>query len=164
MTAPDAPPPAARRTPLWMRVVLLVSLALNLAVVGVVAGLLAGGRPDGVAAPRGAATGLYLRALPEEHREAMREGLRREGGQFRIDRAALRAETAATLAALRAEPFDAVAFAARIAQQRQTLADRVSAGDRLLVERLAAMTPEERRAYADRLEETLGRFGRGRRD
>ena len=163
--APPEPAPARRRAPLWMRVLLLASLALNLLVVGIVAGAIASRRaPDGVAIPRDPASALYFRALPHDHRDAFEAGMRREAERFRVDREALRAEVAATLAALRADPFDPAALAERIAAQRRGVAGRTAAGDRLLVERVAVMTPEERQAYADRLERIVQRVVRWRGD
>lgn len=174
MTGPETAPPEtpkdkaaaeARRSPLWMRAALFVSLALNLAVVGIVAGALAGRRtPEGPDLPRDPSSALYLRALPGSQREALQEGMRHEHQHFRVDPARLRAEAEATLSVLRADPFDPAAFAARIAEQRRAMTERVSVGDRLLVERLAAMKPGERQAYADRLERALDRVFRGRRD
>lgn len=176
MTGPDTPAPgpmpeppreaAARRpAPLWMRALLLVSLALNLLVVGIVAGAVASRRaPDGIAPPRDPASTLYLRAMPGAHRDAFDAELRRAAGPFRVDREALRAELAATLAVLRADPFEPAAFAERIAAQRRGLAERTAAGDRLIVARIAAMTPDERQAYADRLEKILTRVARWRRE
>lgn len=162
---PPAPPVVVRRTPGWVRILLFLSLALNLAVFGVVAGaIMKRHAPPGMAPPRDGATALYLRALPDDQRAAFDEGMRREGGRFRIDRATLRAEINATLDVLRADPFDAEAFSQRIADQRRTLSERVSSGDRLLMERLVAMSPDERRAYADRLQTFVDRFARHGRD
>ncbi|MDH3262384.1 MAG: periplasmic heavy metal sensor [Paracoccaceae bacterium] len=167
--APETPPTPARETPvrrgapLWMRLLLFASLALNLLVVGIVVGAIASRRaPDSVAPPRDPASALYFRALPGDHRDAFEAGLRRDRERFGIDREALNAEVAATLQVLRADPFEPAALAERIALQRRGLADRTAAGDRLLVERVAAMTPEEREAYADRLEQILGQVARWR--
>jgi uncharacterized membrane protein len=173
MTGPDIPAPEAQPTPpkarsgapLWMRLLLLTSLALNLLVVGIVAGAVIHRRgTDGVAMPRDPASALYFSALPGEQREALKAGIRREAEHFHVDREALRAEVAATLAVLRAEPFEPAALAERIAAQRRGMAERTAAGDRLLVERVAAMTPAERQAYADRLEQIVRRVGRWRGD
>jgi uncharacterized membrane protein len=139
----------------------VASLAANLLVVGVIAGALIGRQSrDAGAMPRDPISGLFLHAMPEREREALGRDLRRQAGAHGHDRAAMRAELAATLALLRGEPFDAAALAARIAGERDRQLARVGLGDRLFVERIAAMSPGERRAYADRLEEFLRRFER----
>lgn len=164
---PEAPTGPADTTstrgsaPLWMRVLLVASLAINLLMLGIAGGAMLS-RADRSGPPRDMATALYMRALPDRHREVFEDRMRGELRDRRVGREALRGELAATLAELRAENFDAAAFAQRIARQRGRLAERTALGDSLLVERLAAMSLEERRAYADRLQETLVRLRRGR--
>ncbi len=148
---------ANRQSPLWMRVLLVASLALNLLVVGTVAGVWMKRPDDRRAMARDAASALYLGALDPADRRALLSDIRSAAPPLRDRRQEMRAEVAATLAALRAEPFDADALAERIATQRGRGAERAKMGDRLLVERLARMTPAERRAYADRLEEIVRR-------
>lgn len=149
--------------PAWLRVVLVLSLAANLAVAGGVIGALLGGRPGEDTAPREIARelglGPYLRALPEGERRALGRTVLREmrAGDAPPPRAALRESFAQVLAALRAEPFDGGRFAALLTAQTEA-AERVrQAGQAALIERLDAMTPEARRAYADRLEAALRR-------
>lgn len=162
---PEIPaPPAAPRpgAPLWMRVTLVISLALNLLIAGAVLGGIAGHRGRVAAGmPRDAASAIYLGALPEEGRARLTEHFRRTAPPLSERRAAFRSELAATLELLRAEPFDAEAFAARISHQRSLMDERAQAGDALFVDLLARATPEERRAYADRLETMLRRLRRG---
>ena len=71
----DTTPPADRRTPTWVKVLLAVSLALNLLVAGIVVGARFGDGPhghDGRPGPRGGfdpALGPFSRALPEPYRD-----------------------------------------------------------------------------------------------
>jgi uncharacterized membrane protein len=165
---PSAPAATVSRTPVWVRVLLVASLAVNLLVAGIVVGARVGhGRDEGVRLPRDAGALLYLGALPREDRAALVAELRAEspGGPDRRERMAeALAEVRATLATLRAEPFEADAFARRLGHQRAVAARRGERAEALLVERVAAMSPDERRAYADALEETLRRMSRRARD
>ncbi len=169
--APEAGPPPAdtvRRTPRWVRLTLVLSLALNLMFAGLIGGaaLLRHG-PPGMTEGRDLGAMPFLAALPREERRALLMALRADAGPLRENRRALQDEARSTLAALRAEPFDAEAFAARLSAQRARVAERVNLGDRALVARLAAMDAETRAAFADRLEEIFrdgGRRSERRRD
>lgn len=164
---PEAPQDSAPapRMPGWARGLLFASLALNLLVLGVVGGEIVSRREHRATVwPRDAASAIYLRALPQEHRDAFEADLRGAAPALRPSRAEIRAELAATLAAIRAEAFEPEALMARIAAQRGRLAERVALGDRLFVERIASMSLAERRAFADRLEQGLRRGGRGREE
>ena len=166
-SAPGAAPEpvATARTPGWVRGLLFTSLALNLLVLGILGGAILVRHDRQVAVwPRDPAAAIYLRALPQDAREGFVADLRREAPARRPSRAELRAELAATLAVIRAEAFEPDALMARIAAQRDRLAERVAAGDRLFVGRIAAMSLAERRAYADRLEAGLRHGVRSREE
>jgi uncharacterized membrane protein len=171
---PPVPPaePARQRSPLWMRVVLAVSLALNLAVVGLVIGSAArdrwddrhaaGGRPHGEGGSRGDAAAVmmpYAAALTQDERRALgREVLgriRAEGIGLRD----LRASVQAVAAAVRAVPFRPEDVAAELDRQRAALGRVQELSHAAILARLEAMTPEERAAFADRLEDGLRRRG-----
>lgn len=144
-----------------LRVVLVVSLALNLAVAGVAAGwwLRHGGAHHGHHPARlDMAGGPLSRALSEGDRReiarGMREAMRAQGGS----RGTLRESMAAMVADLRAEPFDADKVAARLAEQRAVFAARFEMGQASLVAHLAEMSAAERAAYADRLEAEIAAY------
>jgi hypothetical protein len=154
-------PGAAARAPRWMRVTLFASLAVNLLIAGLVAGALLRG-PDAPDRDRRPALddlglGPFVAALPLGDRVALGRDVRREAGAFRANREALRAQFETFLGMLRSEPFDAAAAAALITEQHEKLLERRGIGRDLLLERLAGMTAEERRAYADRLDRLLRR-------
>ncbi|MCE6957821.1 periplasmic heavy metal sensor [Cereibacter sphaeroides] len=158
----DTPTPAsAPRAPLWMKIALAVSVALNLAVVGMAGGAAWRFHSDG--GPRGPVRDLgfgpFSEALAPADRSALRQKFFDSRGDFREARREMRADFAAMLAALRAEPFDAAALQAVLDRQRVRGAEMAEVGSRLLGERIAGMTPEERRAFADRLENNLTRRG-----
>lgn len=145
-----------------MRITLAVSLALNLLIVGVIAGALAtrDGRNDGtrtLGALRDLGPVPFVVALEPEDRRGLTRSMRGEAASLRQNREELRARFEALLTALRAEPFEPDVVAALLGEQRQIGAQRQAIGERLLLEHLSAMTPEERQAYADRLDKSLRR-------
>jgi uncharacterized membrane protein len=144
-----------------LRIALAVSLALNLAVAGVVGGtLLAGvGHPPRPVV-RDLGFGPFGQALSADDRAALRAAFEAEAPDMRRMRREVRADLARLLAALRAEPFDAAALRAALEAQGAHARERLDLGQRLLADRLIAMSVAERQAYADRLQAAQAR-GRG---
>jgi hypothetical protein len=144
------------KSPLWIRLMLLVSLALNLLVVGVVAGFFISGGPEKRVdrSPRDIGS-VYMRALDSEDRRALRRdfmsGLASQGR----DREAVVTDLQAALTVLRASPFDATAFRQAMADQSKRRSQREEIGRQALTARVADMTDSERAAYADRIEKGL---------
>ena len=140
------------------KIVLALSLALNLAAAGVVAGaLLRDGPPHG--GGRDFGLGPLSEALTREDRKALRDAFVTRHPDLRADRREMKADFAALAVALRADPFDPAALdavLARIAARNQALLDT---GRELVAERLKAMSAEDRAAFADRLEKHKGRTG-----
>lgn len=138
----------------WRRGILAVSLAFNLLVLGAVGAALLRHGPDDRASEaerRDLALGPYLRALDDPHRAALMEGLRARSPDLQARRAAFRQSFDGVLVALRADPFDPQGFRALIADQARSAQATRDLGHDLLAARVAAMTPQERRAFADRL-------------
>lgn len=149
-------PLIVRRTPWWIRIVLILSLGLNLAVVGAVGAMaLRHGKPM----HDGGYGGPLTRALESEDRRAIGKSLR---ARFpRNDAAKLQeqaAQEAALLAALRAVPFDPAPVARLMGERQQRVSERVELGQAMLLERLTAMSEARRAAYADRLAEKFARY------
>jgi len=92
----------------------------------------------------------------------MRESLFERAPEIREARRLQRADLEGLVALLRAEPFDAVAFGALLADQQGRMARQLRLGQEVLQERVAQMSPEARRGFADRLEAATlrGRDGR----
>ena len=153
MSAPDQP--SGRRR--WVWPVLVVSLALNLLVAGMMLG--AAMRADVRDRPPGSARSLigepFIRALAPEDRHAFVRSMVRDRDALRTNRAELRARVETLLSALSAEEFDRDAVADILADQRALAQRRQDIGEDLLLDRLEAMTLDERRAYAKRLDEAL---------
>nr|WP_281365977.1 periplasmic heavy metal sensor [Halovulum dunhuangense] len=126
---------------------------MNLAVVGVVAGFLLRGPATGPAGWNGpGGVPHLLGALPQQERAALREDLRDGRAKFRAARTEIREARAALVEALLAEPYSEAALSAALDRQEtvwREIGDRTRA---VLLARIAAMTPEARRAMAETLE------------
>ena len=152
--APGTPP--AGGAPLWMRVLLVVSLALNLLVAGVVIGDIVtdGGHGRGPR-PVEITLGPFARAMDPQDRHAILGSLR-GNPEFRPhsreERAAAFGEILATL---RAEPFDRARAEAALSARAERVQDLERVVQGALVDRLAAMSADQRTAFADRLEAEL---------
>ncbi len=139
-------PLTARR---W-RLICIASLALNCALIGVIAGAAITGRGgDREARWRGSP---LISALPDPVRSELREG-RRSDPQDR------RARFGALMDTLRADPFDPAALEALLREQRALGAARAERAEAGLIGALSRMSPAERAAYADRLEDKMRHRG-----
>ena len=155
-TATNAKPP--RR---WMRWVLLVSLTLNLLVIGLATGAALRLSGWGEGPPNRALGPMLYRELPREDRRVLR-------GTLRTSEVAPpmrpRQQARAMALLLRADPFETEAMAALLAQQRQTQVTFQSEVQRTWLVHVTQMTLDERAAYADRLEAAVERHRRKRQD
>ena len=148
------PFPTPRRTRV-LRIVLALSLALNLAVAGLALGVVLRGKDGHPPRNFDMSLGPVARALSPEDRRAIRDTLK-----DRHDLAPRRgrgAELQGLVAALSAEPYASEAVrealevpARRAAQVQQSAIDA-------LVARVDAMSPEDRAALAARLSQDGGR-------
>ena len=151
-------PPKPRR---WVRVLLVLSLALNLLVAGVVGGAIwRYGGPDG---PRGERPiGVMLFAeMPRQSRSNLRHHMAqmphdgRPGDSLR-----------AIADLLRTTPFDAAGLGDVVMQHNEQRAATQTRLHRAWLDQVAAMSDAERVAYADRLERAAAHRHRrlGKRD
>ena len=147
----------------WLFGVLIVSVVLNVAAVGFLAGYLGKGKPGGRSVDPTVGLALLIRGLPEERRKQLaREGvpvlsdgeLRRS---IRVSMRELRGTQRHIGQALAAEPFDPEMLAAALARYRQHFAANQAGNHQALVDILARLTPEERRRF---LETMGGNHGR----
>lgn len=146
---------ATGKTRGWVKILLVVSLGLNLLVAGAVAGaFFSGGKWHHKGPPRLETLGGPLtRALSDEDRRAIGMKIRQsyKDGKFSRDRH--REEFDGLIADLKAVPFDPAAVKARLERIQGLFHERLSLGQSLLIERLAEMDDAARAAYADRLVE-----------
>jgi uncharacterized membrane protein len=149
MTDAGAHTPAlGRRRPRWLLWALFASLALNLVVVGLVAGAMWRFRapPPWAGAVTPNLLG-YASTLSPDRRKQLWEATASERHSIRPFRRELRAARQETLKALIAEPFDRERFIA--AQERHAQADRKArdAVQTLYLKIAEGLTPEERRQF-----------------
>lgn len=139
------PRPAGR----GIRVALALSLALNLAL----AGLLAGGMVRSHMGREGPIDGLgpLARALSPDDRKALREGFKQSGHDWKVFKKTARQDLETLAGLIAAEPFDRAAVEAVLARQSDAVAERVRQSQRLLLDRIASLSPGERAAFAERL-------------
>lgn len=159
MSDVNFPPQAPAKTSKKLRWALAVSVALNLGVAGMVIGARFhdGGMRGGFA--RELNFGAFTEALSPQDRDALRAAFLAKAPELRAARRQMRADMAAVLTALRADPFDAGALKSALDVQNQRLASQLDLGQGLLQDFLLTLTPEARLAFADRLEDRL-RHGR----
>ncbi|MBE2274969.1 MAG: periplasmic heavy metal sensor [Rhodobacteraceae bacterium] len=155
----DIPPasaaPAATRT--WIKVLLALSLALNLGIAGLAAGALLR-HHDGPRGEHDYGLGPIGDALTREDRKALRQAFVSAHPDLgRRGLAALRADFDPLLVALRASPFDPAALDAALRAMADRNAERLETGRRVIADYLTAMSPTARAAFADRLESVLAR-------
>jgi uncharacterized membrane protein len=150
----DDKTPQPRPSRLW-RVVLVLSLALNLAVIGVVVGSAASGR-WGDGPPRSFDLGLgpIARALEPQERRAIGRKLREDRSLRDFD---LRDRVNRVVAALQADPFEPDVLRALLAEQSERITAVQATAQEVVVEQITAMTPERRRAFADQVLEEMSR-------
>lgn len=148
MADPQSPQRPRR---LW-RVVFALSLAMNVAVVGIVLGVGLRDRVGGHS-PRGfdLALGPIGQALEKEDRRKIGEALRRDPTISRMNRGEARALAETFAQTLRATPFSEDALADVLDTAGGRIEQVQTAARSALVERIGDMTDAERAALADRI-------------
>lgn len=158
--------PRGRRQRL-MKAVLVLSLALNLLVLGAIGGALwrhGGFGPPGKDGRPGARSyaAPYMQALPPEQRRELHRQMRAERPrQSAEDRQAAYRQM---LEALRAEPFDRAAAEAVLAAQGRAAQQGLETSHALWLAQVAKMDAPARRAYADALAARLAERSKRTRD
>ena len=143
-----------------LRIALAVSVALNLAVAGLFAGSFLHDREGGPRGVREIGFGPFSEALSHDDRKALRQALLARMPEMRQARQEAAQDAQTLLGVLRADPFDPAQLAAVLEAQRVRMAGRFEVGQGLMRDLLVAMTPEARRAFADRLEKRLQKGGK----
>ena len=135
-----------------LRILLVASLALNVLVIGLAIGAAANWGKAGPPRAFHLAGGPLSQALSREDRRAIGQAMR-ENRDLRLpSRQERRAATAEIADILRAEPFDRGALEAQLSRFQGRVAEVRQAASGLMIDRIAAMTAEERGAMADALE------------
>ena len=156
--SPPAPPAAepAPRAGRGLKIAFAVSVALNLAVAGLVAGVVLHGGPGGRGdMVRDMGFGPFEGALAPKDRDALRGKVREHFGEIRAARREMQEDTQALIAALKAQPFDAQALTEAMEDQAEHLGERLKFGSDLMRDHLLSMSDADRRAFAERLESRM---------
>lgn len=162
MTDLPPQPPAPRPMGRGLKIVFALSLALNLAVVGTVAGFALRFHDSDHPSPatvRALNFGPFTEALTRDQRRALLRSVAQSGPDLREMRAQMRGDFETVLQALRATPFDAAAFRTAIEGQSDRIAARAEAGRDALVALVLQMSDADRAAFVARLEQSLDRRG-----
>jgi uncharacterized membrane protein len=151
-----------RRSGRGVKIALALSLALNLAVVGVVAGAYLGrdgGGGDHTPALRSLGLGPFAIALDRDHRADLRDRIEGTGVSLRDDRRAIGRALRDVQQALVAEPFDRAQADAALAQSRGLVVGLQETGHTALLDLVEDMTPAERVELAEQLNRVMRRGG-----
>lgn len=140
---------SVRTAPRWMQVALLLSLAVNLVIVGLVAGAVWRFRPPPHLSGSVVTPNLlgYASTLPAQRRKVLWDATAEERSHVRPYRREVRAAREETIKALTAEPFDREKFKAAQARQAETENRARQAVQDLYVKIADSLTPEERHAF-----------------
>lgn len=141
----------------WGRILLVASLALNLAVAGMVAGAWLSGGPKNGSQRFDLTVGPLTRAMSPDQRDAIGRTLRDSGAFARATRSDVRDDMAALVATLRADTFDEMAFRDALTRQRARLQMAQQTALDAVADSVNAMSSADRAAFADRLEDQLRR-------
>lgn len=156
-STPTPPMPVAPKSGRGLRIALAISVALNLAVAGMVAGASLrhradGGRDDMV---RELGFGPFTEALSRQDRHALRQSFLAKSPDARAIKRQRRDDAMAVLNSLRAQPFVPENLSALMAAQQQRTAQQLALGQEVLRDFLVAMSPDDRAAFAGRLQQRL---------
>ena len=147
-----------------LRVLLIVSLGLNLLIAGVLVGGVSKGKHFSPKGNLDISVGPFSRAFDEDDRRAIRDDLRSRMTEFPSP-----SEQAAAMqnlvAAMRAEPLDEETLTSAFSAQREQAARAMELGQDVVLERLREMTADERAEFVDRLlRDSDRRFDRDHKD
>ena len=152
MSVTPGPEKETRRV--WPRVMLVISLGLNLLFVGLMLGAVARhGGPEGRRPPPSVGAALY-RALPHEDRQELRKATRpirdREQMRTRDEK-----DLEGIAQALRATPFDAATLSELVNRDFERRRDGLASMQAAWLQRIEEMSDQERDDYAERLMEVF---------
>ena len=140
------------------RIVLVASLALNLAFLGVIGGAFARSKAGG-GAPSGIELGVgpLGRALSDDDRREVARNMRERTNLTRGDRGAPRRTIRDIQELLRQDSVDAAALEEILDRASRRSSELQAAAQDALVEHISGMSAQDRAAFADRLEQTSRR-------
>lgn len=154
-----------RKAPGWLKLLLIVSLALNVAVIGMVGGTAMRGEEESEFGAKTAnEPGLdrrqsrILRMVPEGRRDVALTIMQARSSDYETAQAALKKAQMDLIEALRANPYDEARVTAALAARREASGTVWGIGYEQLVEIAAGLDLTERGQLADSLEERTKRW------
>jgi len=157
--------PGWRQAPGWMKLLLIVSLSLNVAIAGLVGGNAIRHWQRGVASGKWQnEPGLdrrqtrILHMVPDARRDETRTILLARQDDYEAAREAMRAAQRALVEAIRQEPLNPERLAAALAERRQTSGRMWGIGYEQMAEIVRRLDAAERAEMATRLEERTRRW------
>lgn len=152
MTHDTQPTPSNKpRMRKGIRILLILSLAMNVIVVGLIIGAAVGhSRDDDRRRPK---TNLppHVKALDWDQRRTIGKAIRKAYREDGLGARTERSQFEQMAAAIEAVPFDRDALAAVQVEFEEVMARRVSRARDIWLDHVEGMTDEDRAAYADRL-------------
>lgn len=138
------------------RLALILSLGLNLAMLGFLVGALVAGRPPtGHGHDRDVSLGPLSGALTPADRRALRSRFLEASPEFRAERREMQADFRTLADGLRAETWDRAGAEAILARQAERGMRRLRLGQQLFLDHVSTLEMESRRELADRIEGVL---------
>lgn len=136
----------------WMKILLIVSLGLNLAVVGLVIGMKVS-HHGSRAIPYSGSAGMraLMHALPQEKRAEVRKYFHQNHKRKLNKNNAAHGSLDTISAAIKAQPFDAKALDEAFNDQRKHIVSITQNAQQAFVAIIADMTDQERSAYVDNM-------------
>ena len=158
-----------KKTFKWSKLILAVSLGLNLIVAGLLAGAWFNAPKQGARGDRGSyfSAGPFGRALSKEDRKMMGDAFRNDPklrDQLGKGRGEMRRIGLDVVKVLRSDPLDATALTELFDEQAQLGNQLQTVGRRALLDRIIAMSQQERSNFADKLENGVKRGGKRNRN
>ncbi|MEM1162824.1 MAG: periplasmic heavy metal sensor [Pseudomonadota bacterium] len=146
-------------SPRWMKVLLLGSLAVNVAVVGVIVGFMMKGTPE-----RGSERQIYwiMQFVPETRQDDARALFRGRRDSIRDLMRDQNTSLDQILIAIRAEPYSPETLEAAMKDRRGSADKRRIMVEEGLLELLQTFSQDERAYFADQMEEQLKNMRRQR--
>ena len=139
--------------PSWMKIALVTSLVINVAVIGLFVG--AGMKRDGREGGANRQIGWIIEIVPESRREFTKAKFDARRDDLRKARAARAKHMQEIVAAIRAEPFAPETLEYAMRMRRAAGEERRTIVHTTLTEILVEFNPDERGQFADELEERL---------
>lgn len=139
------------KTATWVKIVLAISLALNLGIAGIIVGLAFRGAHPPMPKFERERLSMPVLLMPDEYRERFHTSIRERRSELREERGKLRQLRQKLISALQMEPFDISLVEAVLEEQRGLLTGLVKSGHDEVIRQIASMSEEDRAYYLENL-------------